>query len=87
MDFVHLKLTFVVTLIDELQQPFPVFGAVFILAFIDLTIRPFLSSDSILFVVLPLSNILCPVAMSISSFSACLIIQPFSFIDITICMV
>ena len=57
------------------------------LALINSTIRPIFKPNAMLLVFIPLAYVLGSVSVRISTLAICFIIQPFSFVDIAICVV
>jgi len=62
------------------------FLAINILAFVLGTIWPLFNACSMLFVLIPFSNIGSSVGVLVGSMSVSFVIQPLSFIDVAICM-
>lgn len=58
-----------------------------VLALINSTIRPIFKPNAMLLVFIPLAYVLGSVSVRISTLAICFIIQPFSFVDIAICVV
>lgn len=61
VDLVVQELAFVVAGVEELEYSFAGFCSVPVLAFVTLSIEPLLNPKSILFIFLPLPDILCAV--------------------------
>lgn len=61
VDLVVQELAFVVACVEELEYSFAGFCAVSVLAFVTLSIEPLLNPKSILFIFLPLPDILCAI--------------------------
>lgn len=61
VDLVVQELAFVVAGVEEFENSFACFCAVSVLAFVAFSIEPLLNPKSILFVFLPLPDILCAI--------------------------
>ena len=57
-----------------------------VLTIVDSTVGPCLKTEAVLLVILPLADVLGAVGMSVGSMTVGLIVNPFAFINVTICV-
>jgi hypothetical protein len=87
VDLVEIELAFVVALVDELQQSLPVLAAVLVLAFVDLSVGPDLTSHAVLLVFEPFADVAGSVGVRVGAMPTCLIVEPLAIVHISIGMV
>lgn len=87
LDFIHVEFSLIHRSVSKCKFSCSVLFPFRILALVDRTIWPGFKAKSMLFIVLPLSDILCAIRVRIGAFAVCFIVQPISFVNISIGMV
>lgn len=87
LDLIFVKLPLVNRAISKRQLPSPVFIPLRIHPVVYCTIRPRFQAIAILLVVFPTTDILGSVGMCVGALAVCFIVDPLSFINISVCVV
>jgi hypothetical protein len=86
LDFIFRELSVVIAAVQKFKFTLTFFKPVYIISTINGAIRPRLLSKPVLFVIKPLTVIFSSIRVKVNTVTLCFIVNPVTFVDITVVM-